>query len=155
MICKKYNSPSLTTIIINIITSRGGPYLRYTRFSFLFVPHQLIPVPDLKLMEILFHYFDPFSSWSSSWSFLGDTSYQHLFCYPLFWKSLYLSQPAQSLCRYWGLAVHLCSVRCWSSSSTDPLPSFHRISSWPLDCIVSKITKKFIKTRLLFLTTVK
>ena len=29
---------------------------------FLLVPRQLLPVPDLKLVEILFHYFDPLSS---------------------------------------------------------------------------------------------
>ena len=57
-------------------------------FLFLLVPRQLLPVPDLKLMEILFRYFDPLSSWSSSWSCPGDTSYHHLFCYSLFWKSL-------------------------------------------------------------------
>ena len=57
--------------------------------SFLF--RQLPPVLDLKLMQILFHYFDPLSSWSSSWSSPGDISYHHLFCYSLLWKSFYIS----------------------------------------------------------------
>ena len=86
------------------------------------------------MMEILFHYFDPLRSWSSSWSSPSDTFYQYLFCYSLFWKSLYMSQSAQSMC--------LCVITvvidgspdiCNSSLSLTHLPfSFHCISSWVL-----------------------
>ena len=83
----------MVIIIVNSFVTRAS--------SFLLVPRQLLAVPDLKLMEILFHHFDPCSSWSSSRSSPGVTSYKHVSCYPLFWKSLYVSQPAQSLCPYY------------------------------------------------------
>ena len=99
---------------------------------FLLVRGQLLLVPDLKLMEILFHHFDPLSPRSSYWSSSGDISYRHLFCYSLFWKYLYMFQPAQSLCpyyrRYLGFAVHLHQFVFGPCSHRSP-SSFHRVST--------------------------